>query len=248
MTLTLPFQRISPDEVRTTRTVLSNEVHVWGFVLHVDDNEISSLAHYLAPDERERADRLVSEQHRKEFMAAHSAVRLVLSRYCDQRPEDLRFHTTVSGKPCLHSPTAGSESLRFNLTHSHGRALIAVANGREVGVDLETIRREVDAVKLAKRFLSQQDLTLIEKAEPQRRRERFLQVWVAREAAFKAEGTGITFPLDREHIELSKEGMEGRLIGEGRTRSFPIRFLPLETGWVGAVAAEGHDWRAILCS
>jgi 4'-phosphopantetheinyl transferase len=68
---------------------------------------------------------------------------------------------------------------------------------------------------------------------------------VAREAVFKAEGKGITFPLHHDHIQLSTDGKEGRLIrADGGTEgtNMPIRFLPLESGWVGAVAAEGTNW------
>jgi 4'-phosphopantetheinyl transferase len=218
-----------------------HEVHLWGFLLSVSEDEGSSLVHRLAPDERERADRLVSVQHRREYIAAHGALRMVLSRYCDQRPEDLRFFRTDAGKPCLRN----SKSLRFNLTHSHGRALIAVADGREVGVDLEAVRPQVDVMKLARRFLSSQDVRLIEDAEAFKRHERFLQIWVAREAVAKAEGTGIRFPLDQDFVALSKDAREGHLIGEGRTQPVPIRFLSLETGWIGAVAAEGTDWRVV---
>lgn len=217
-----------------------NDVQVWGLLLEIDSGDLPAARHFLSGDELERIDRLVSARHRQQFIAAHAALRIVLSRYCGRYPEELAFHKTSTGKPFLKDETA----IRFNLTHSHGRALIAVARDREVGIDLEKIRPEVDIAHLAERFLSREDRVFIESDDPARQHERFLQTWVAREAVFKAEGKGMTFPLHHDHLELSGRGKEARLI-RGRDgcegMDMPIRFLPLEPGWVGAVAAQGTN-------
>lgn len=219
----------------------ADDVHVWGFFVDVDGAELTHATQYLSADEQGRADRLASARHRQQFMAAHAALRMVLSRYCGRRPQELIIQRASAGKPFLADGTA----MQFNLTHSHGRALIAIASKREVGIDLEKIRPEVDCAGLANRFLSGRDQAFIEGGDPERRHERFLQVWVARESVFKAEGTGMTFPLDRDYVELSNDGNEGRLIrggGGSEGTRIPIRFLRLESGWVGAVAAEGTNW------
>lgn len=232
------------------RQVFQDEVQVWGFSLESDRDVLAWAQACLSPDERARAQRLVSGRHQREFMLAHGALRLVLSRYCGQLPQDLVFQKTASGKPFLPSLLSDHCAIQFNLTHSHGRAVIAVGNGREVGVDLEKIRPQVDVISLAKRFFSDQDQAFIEGGDLAQRHARFLQVWVAKEAKSKAEGTGITFPLHRDHVELSVDGTEGRLIrnGDGPDKTdIPIRFLPLDPGWVGAVAAVGRDWRVTLC-
>ncbi len=217
------------------------QVQVWGVSLDMEEPEPARAVRLLSREEQERVTRLIPGRHRQQFIAAHAVLRVVLSRYCGERPQELIIEKTASGKPFL--PLRAS--VRFNLTHSHGRALIAIAGDREVGIDLEKIRREVAVERLARRFLSTQDQVFIESGEPSQKHERFLQVWVAREAVFKAEGRGITFPLHHDHVELSNDGKEGRLIrGKGGPEGtdVPIRYLPLETGWVGAVAAEGTDW------
>ncbi len=148
---------------------------------------------------------------------------------------------TPTGKPFLSDQSA----IRFNLTHSFDRALIALAKGREVGIDLEVVRQRVDVIGIANRFLSSKDQAFIASGDPKRQSERFLKIWVAREAVFKAQGKGISFPLHRDHIELSADGDGGYLISGGSEVDgigVPFRFLVLETGWVGAVAAEGTNW------
>lgn len=218
-----------------------DDVQVWGVLLDVADSELPRATSILSHDERERAERLISEEHRHRSIAAHAMLRMILSRYCGASPEQLAIRRTSDGKPVL----SDYPSIQFNLTHSHGRALIAVAGDREVGVDLEQVRREVDVVRLAKRFLSERDLTLIECGDPAQRHERFLKAWVAREAVFKADGRGITFPLHRDYLELTGDGTNGCLV-LGDTASDeckrPVQFLSLGPGWIGAVAAEGTNW------
>jgi 4'-phosphopantetheinyl transferase len=224
--------------------IAPEEVHLWGFLLDGAGAAWPQAVLYLSKEEQERANRLLSERHRQQFAAAHAQLRVLLARYCGQHPQELAIQRSSDGKPFV----VGERSIRFNLTHSHGRALIAVAKGREVGIDLEKIRPEVDAVKLAKRFLSAKDQAFVESGDPTGRHERFLQSWVAREAVFKAKGTGITFPLDRDHLELSNNGQEGHLLrndGGSEGADILIRFLSLESDWVGAVAAEGAEWRVV---
>jgi len=223
------------------------DVQVWGIVLDVTHSELPRASSILSQDERERAARLISEEHRCRSIAAHAMLRAILSRYCGASPEQLAIRRTSDGKPVL----SDYPSIRFNLTHSHGRALIAIARDREVGVDLEQVRQEVDVVRLAKRFLSERDLAFIEYGDPAQRHERFLKAWVAREAVFKADGRGMTFPLHRDYLELTDDGTNGCLVlGDAASdeKKRLVRFLSLGSRWIGAVAAEGTDWSVTVCN
>ena len=217
------------------------DVHVYGFLLEIDDLSFPIVRGTLANEELERAGRLVSERHRREFVVAHGMVREVLSRYCGRPPHELKFKNAASGKPVL----IDDAGIRFNLTHSHGRAVLVVARDREVGVDLEKLRPEVDVINLARRFFSSRDQAFIQGGGQTGWHERFLQTWVVREAVFKALGTGMMFPLDQDYVEFSNNGTEARLFSEtnrGAGAEMYARFLSLESGWIGAVAAEGMDW------
>ena len=233
-------ERISPVAIEV------GEVHVYACALDLDETALAEAAAVLTKEERMRGDRLSSELHRRQFIGAHAGLRVILSRYCTGRPHDLAIQKTAKGKPFLSE----NPSIRFNLTHSHGNALVAVAKDREVGIDLEKVRPGVDVIRLARRFLSDRDVAFIEHGEPGQHHQRFLQAWVAREAVFKAAGTGMTFPLHCDHIELAGDCTEGHLIlGDGKADGAvrPIRFLPLEPEWIGAVAAEGTDWTVRYC-
>ncbi len=198
-----------------------------------------------------RAHRIKSDQLRGHFVVAHGVLRLVLSLYSDSGPRELSFQNVPSGKPILREADVSANRIRFNLSRSHGRALIAVSKDREVGVDLETNRTDRDVTALAARFFVPQEQAAIMNAESSATHQAFSRIWVAKEAVLKAGGSGLTFRLDRYCIELSADGTVCRLIVADDSLSIVppvIQFLPLEEGWVGAVAAEGNGWKVALCT
>ena len=91
------------------------------------------------------------------------------------------------GKPYL--PAA--PHIKFNLSHTRGKALIAVATGVEVGVDIERHRPIPDLVRIAERYLPPGDAQALEDTpEPDRERE-FFRCWTRAEALWKAAGVGL---------------------------------------------------------
>jgi 4'-phosphopantetheinyl transferase len=71
-----------------------------------------------------------------------------LSRWA---PQELRFETTAAGKPHL---ATGQGQLQFNLAHSGEYVLIAIADGRAVGIDVEEVRDDFDAGEIGAHFFS----------------------------------------------------------------------------------------------
>lgn len=113
-----------------------SDVHVWRVELSRLGPRLPRLWDCLAADERVRAERFHRVRDRDRFVAGRGALRVLLASYCDTRPELLRFGYGPQGKPGL----ADAESpLRFNVAHSGDLAIIAVAHGREVGVDIERV-------------------------------------------------------------------------------------------------------------
>jgi 4'-phosphopantetheinyl transferase len=92
--------------------------------------------------------------HRRRFVAAHAALRLILGAYLDLAPDALAFALGEHGKPSLRQPLdPDGARLEFNLAHSGDLALVAVARDHPVGVDVERWS-EVEHLELAERFFS----------------------------------------------------------------------------------------------
>lgn len=219
-------------------------VHVWAFTLEAPEPFVALCRSVLSDDERHRADRFVFERDRIRYTVAHAVLRHLLSRYCDQRPESLSFSNTPSGKPALWTGTDRVSPLCFNLTHSEDRALLGVSAGRELGIDLEKVRSNIEALAISRHYFFGSERAAIENAPPDSRDNVFFRYWVAKEAVLKAQGIGLGFPLDRFCVEFLQDDRAriqtldpDRLEGD-----WTVRMLPGEASWPAAVAARGEDW------
>jgi 4'-phosphopantetheinyl transferase len=113
----------------------------------------------------------------------------------------VRFVYNEYGKPFI-SDDQNRGSISFNLSHSNGMALYAVARGRRVGVDIEYMREDFASLEVAESFFSKDEFEAL-KAEPiDRRTKAFFNCWSRKESYIKAIGMGISYPLDGFTVSL----------------------------------------------
>ena len=224
----------------------TDEVHIWRIVLEVSNLLLSHLREILADDEQQRAERFYFEKDRRHFTAARGALRTILAGYLALRPHGVRFAYSNYGKPRLADEDNESD-LRFNLTHSHGLALLAVTRGREIGVDVEHLRdMERDGELLAERFFSPREVAVLRSLPPQLRREAFFHCWTRKEAYIKANGKGLSLPLDQFDVSLHPDEPAALLAtphDPQEAQRWSLRGLFPGEEYVGALAVEGHSWR-----
>ena len=244
----LPFARFDPTTAPMRSEAIAvgpAEVHLWGFILDEPDAIVEGWARILSVDERLRADRFVRRRDRDHWIVAHGVLRHLLGRYCGIDPDAIAFEHGAVGKPGIAHRSVRDEPMTFNLAHSHGRALVGVARGRDIGVDLEWIRDDFDPLPIVRQFFFGTELVAIQSAPPGLLRDAFYRHWVAKEAVLKAQGSGLSVPLDSFWVTFEADGSIARVASRDPTvldPSWLVRMLPLETGWRGAVAASGEDW------
>lgn len=196
----------------------------------------------LSDEERARAKRFLFERDRNSFVASHGILREVLGRYSGRGPGEIEFTYGPYGKPEL-AGDGSSRSFRFNLSHSDGVALIAVAKERAVGVDVEKIQPERAGEEIADRYFSREEVDELRALPAELRSEGFFLCWTRKEAYVKALGEGLRFPLDSFQVSLSP-GEPAQLFAEAgagwSVESFDPSFAA-EARYAGAVVAEGKD-------
>lgn len=101
------------------------------------------------------------------------------------------------GRPRLDHAHAGRD---VSWSHSGDRLLLALADGVEVGADLERLRPRARALELAARFFAPSESAWLQ-AQPAHARDlAFVRLWCAKEAVLKAHGRGIVFGLHRFEV------------------------------------------------
>lgn len=221
------------------------EVHVWRAALDLTAARVQSLHLLLAADERARAARFSFPQDRARFVVARAVLRVILSRYLDRAPGQLRFGYSAYGKPALIT-TPGEAALSFNLSHSAELALYAVTWGRAIGVDVESIRPNLDHEQMAERFFSARERALLRRLPAELKRAAFFTCWTRKEAYLKASGEGLSLALDQFDVSVDP-GEPARLLDSRRDPHAAARWslqdLVPGAHYAAALAVEGHDWQ-----
>jgi 4'-phosphopantetheinyl transferase len=240
ITSTTPSWGLPPEKI----ILGSNEVHVWRASLDESPQQVDIFLHTLAADEQTRAERFYFQRDREHFIAAHGILRAILGLYLNRASKCLSFCYSSHGKPSL-SWKSGGDAIRFNMSHSHGVALYAFARGRDVGIDLEFIRRDLELEQIAERFFSRRETATLRALPIDLREYAFFLCWTRKEAYIKARGEGLSLPLDQFDVSLIP-GEPAALLSTQPDSDEALRWslqeLTLASGYVAALAVEGRGW------
>ena len=210
-------------------------VHVWRVALDQPDDKLDRFQRTLEPDELSRASRFHFEKHRRHFIVARGFLRSVVARYLETQPEALRFSYGAYGKPAL----ASEHVLRFNLSHSHEVALLAVALDSELGVDVEHIRADFASEEIARRFFSRAEVEVFNALPKEEQVAAFFRCWTRKEAYIKAIGKGLSQALDAFDVTLAPDAAPALLRAEDDDASrWRLSDVDVGEGYAGALAVE----------
>src|SRR6266496_773962 len=228
----------------------SDKVHCWCASLDVPPETSARLYATLTPDERTRSARFQFERDQQRFIVARGVLRELLGRYLQIQPGKISFVYNASGKPVLGSEFANR--LKFNLSHSAGLALIAIATASNVGVDLEYIRAQSDYADIARRFFSAAEVDYLTALPSHLYAETFFSCWTKKEAYLKACGEGLAIPLNSFSVPLTTDPAPTPVDLYVASRDIPAKRWSLYTlrpapGYAGALAVEGIGCRLRLC-
>ncbi len=167
---------------------------------------------------------------------AGAAALATLAAHVGLPPAAVSIGTGPHGKPFLE----GSD-WRFNLSHSHGIRLLALARGREVGVDVEQIRPLRRRPALLARCFTADERARLERASDRD----LLRHWAAKEALVKAIGRGIAYGLSRIEIGIGNDGALSILRCDGPggpADRWRLSELPLIDGAVAMLVQPAPEW------
>ncbi len=150
--------------------------------------------------------------------------------------EELSFGESSHGKPFavvrgVHAPVG------FNVSHSGGHGLIALAAGGRIGVDVEerVPKRNLDSlIEAVMGPRERAELAVLQGAEKLRK---FYRFWTFKEALIKALGTGFSTDVSRFEVP------ERMRLGDARC-TFRFPHLP-SVSW-GLAEIGGEEFAAAL--
>jgi 4'-phosphopantetheinyl transferase len=221
-----------------------DELHVWLASLEIASEQLGELKRTLAADEIARAARFYFDRDRRRFVASRGILRAIVANYLETTPGALRFSYNEFGKPRLEG-AAQVRDLCFNVSHSGGLTLIAIALARDVGVDIEIIDYSVRTEEVAKSFFSANEIATLARLPQSLRVAGFFNCWTRKEAYIKARGMGLSIPLDSFDVSLSPDGPADviRTKDSSEISNWKIQNLEIDARCAAAVAAAGRNWK-----
>ncbi|MBN1131126.1 MAG: 4'-phosphopantetheinyl transferase superfamily protein [Chitinispirillaceae bacterium] len=207
MTMNITIESIFPAE----RPVLqADTIHLWIFNRSYLENTLAGRPDLLSAEEKRRSRKLVYPDDRKRFNLYHTATRFMLGYYLAIHGEEVLFVNGPFGKPAIDGST-----VRFNVSHSHEYMALAVAQNREIGVDIEYCRPRPAHPGFLQTVAHPDEIEWISRHNAVEQQRLFYELWARKEAFLKATGRGIgrdlaVFPV------CVKEGNEAVVEAEGK--------------------------------
>lgn len=207
---------------------LADEVHIHCLAL-----DTANVWH-ASPDELRRAESLFDPLKKKRFLASRTLLREILGRYLGLQPDELHFAEGKHGKPCL----SGSDRLHFNLSHSGGLLLLAIAADRDVGIDLEQLRTDIPFLDMARLAFSPREQNELFDLPEYLQRRAFYRCWTRKEAYLKASGMGFSLPSNSFDVSLLPDTPVS-MIAPGEPCRWSLLEITVPEGYCAALAVSG---------
>lgn|GEM_PF-7004412 len=143
-------------------------------------------------------------------------------------PPDMAIVTGPNGKPAIRDGGA----LEISISHTTGVILIAVTEGRRIGVDVEWIQdfEQIDA--FTERWFGASDATWVKTTPREARPATFYELWTRAEAYSKARGIGLALDFANAGPFLGSDWVES-------TESWQLQRLDLGPELAAAAAYSG---------
>jgi 4'-phosphopantetheinyl transferase len=203
----------------------AGELHVWRFPLEVDKNLYQRYWQYLSADEQQRAQRFVFEKDRVQSVVSRGVLRSLLGLYLKCPADSVALSATALGKPFCRDHV-----LPFNVSHSHGWAVVVVGQVESLGVDIEWVQPDLDWQPLSSRFFSAAEHQQLLRQPATQQRNAFFCCWTRKEAVVKAIGEGLFFALQNFEVSVSPD-QPARLLAV-KDQSELVDQLGLISGWL----------------
>jgi len=180
---------------------LKEDIHIWYCDFDLNRDKVEYYSSLLSEDEKQKASRFKFKKDEVCYIISRGILRLLIGSYLRINPKDLNFKYTSFGKPFL----TFENQLKFNVSHSGKMATFAFFKDKEVGVDIEKVKDDFDVLELAQNFFSKTEIIALEKQSKEELSKAFFRCWTRKEAFIKAEGSGLSFPLDKFAVSLDDD-------------------------------------------
>jgi 4'-phosphopantetheinyl transferase len=187
------------------------------------------------PEERVRAARFHNDVDARHFLARRAATRRLLAPRLGVEPDAVVVARGPFGRPYLPA-----SSIRVSVSHSGPLMLIAIADGRPLGCDIEQAIPRADLLAIADHCFTRAEFARLEALAPHEQVAAFYDCWTRKEAYLKAVGIGMSLPMNS--FEFVDGGSGVARLANGGADWLSVSWAPAP-GYCATVVAAGDGWK-----
>ena len=155
----------------------------------VEEKLFDRMLLYVSKEEQERIRRYRKYEDAIRGLTARLLLRYIIASLLGIDNRSISLNQNKYGKPFLEEV----EDFQFNLSHS-GDWVVCAVDSLPIGIDVEKIH-DVN-LDLSERFFSQEEHNWLLTMDVERRMDSFFKLWTLKESYIKAEGKGLSIPLN----------------------------------------------------
>lgn len=184
------------------RILEEKQLNLWKIDIASLKGEVKAYRSFLNVEELVKANSYRFQKDHDTFVITRAVLRLLLGNYLKSDPSKLHFKYGKKGKPFLDR---NHTSIEFNVSHSGSMAIVGIAEGCPLGVDIEYLKQGLDFLELANDFFSDTEIQILMSLPEEQRAVAFYRCWTRKESFIKAKGIGLSYPLDAFSVSLDSD-------------------------------------------
>ncbi|OPZ94641.1 MAG: 4'-phosphopantetheinyl transferase sfp [Firmicutes bacterium ADurb.Bin419] len=161
----------------------------------VEKNIFDELLSFLTDEEQKKILRFRRYEDALRGLTSNILLRFIIVSLCKKKNNSIQLYKNEYGKPYIKD----IDNFHFNLSHS-GDWIVCAVDSATIGIDIEKIH-DVD-LNLSARFFSKEEHLYLLSLDDIKRREAFFDFWTLKESYIKADGRGLSLPLNSFSFKL----------------------------------------------
>lgn len=207
------------------------EIHAVKSNYRMDLQCFNALINFLPEGDRDKINRYQRWEDAQRSLIGKILIRnSIINRY-GIKNEDIYILENEFGKPYFR----GANDFHFNISHS-GKWVVYGVDNSPIGIDVEKIN-DIN-LNIADRFFSKEEKKDLLQLDKICRKDYFFDLWSLKESYIKAEGKGLSIPLDTFSIRK-----KGKIISiKGVDKSYYLKQYDVAINYKLSVCAMNNKF------
>ncbi|MBU3187804.1 4'-phosphopantetheinyl transferase family protein [Clostridium estertheticum] len=159
-------------------------------ILDIKEITLEMLFLFISKEKEDKIKKFVFKKDKIRSIVSEILIRSILCHQLNMENEDIIMIKNKFGKPFIE----GHKDFNFNISHS-GDWVICVVDDEPIGIDIQEMIYN-NYIGLAQNFFGFEEIKFILSENSSECMERFYRIWTLKESYIKAEGRGLSIPLN----------------------------------------------------